>query len=197
MQILYENKKTTSDIIKLAKNIRKIDLSIFEKDNFFIEGDNFDVMANLLDIYSSKIDLIYIDPPYNTMSDFMYSENKTSTISYSQEESILAYKDKMSLDDYLEFIRERLILINLLLSDRGTLYFHIDVKNGHYIKILLDEIFGKDNFVNDITRIKSNPKNFSRKAYGNQKDVIYIYSKKVRNNIFNDIKIQLDDQQKI
>lgn len=197
MKIFYENKKTLSEIIELTKNVKKIDLNIFKNDNIFIEGDNFTVMSNLLDFYSNKIDLIYIDPPYNTMSDFMYSENKISTVSFSQEDSILAYKDKMSLDDYLEFIRERLVLIYLLLSDRGTLYFHIDIKIGHYIKILLDEIFGKENFVNDITRVKSNPKNFSRRAYGNQKDVIYIYSKKIRNNIFNDVKIHLDEKEKI
>ena len=80
---------------------------------------------------------------------------------------------------YLEFIRERLYLMHKLLSDQGTLYVHIDLKVGHYVKILLDEIFGMDHYVNDITRIKSNPKNFSRKAFGNEKDVLYIYSKKL------------------
>lgn len=49
---------------------------------------------------------------------------------------------------------------------------------GHYVKIIMDEVFGIDNFINDISRIKSNPKNFKRKAYGNQKDVIYFYAKK-------------------
>lgn len=74
-----------------------------------------------------------------------------------------------------------------LLSDRGSLYFHIDTKMGHYCKLVIDEIFGRENFKNDITRIKSNPKNFARSAYGNEKDVILFYAKKSGKNIWNDI----------
>ncbi|MBI5306661.1 site-specific DNA-methyltransferase, partial [Candidatus Wolfebacteria bacterium] len=59
---------------------------------------------------------------------------------------------------------------------------HIDQKTGHYVKIIMDEVFGEENFRNDITRIKCNPKNFERKAYGNIKDVIYFYSKSKPND---------------
>ena len=143
-------------------------------------------MSRLLDEYQGKVDLVYIDPPYNTKSIFYYDNKKTSTISSSKNVDI-AYKDNMDFKDYLEFIRERLILIHKLLSPKGTLYLHIDIKVGHYVKIILDEVFGTNNFINDITRVKSNPKNFSRNAYGNEKDVIYIYSKIEKNNIFNNI----------
>ena len=70
-----------------------------------------------------------------------------------------------------------MILLRELLSETGSIYLHIDQKVGHYVKILMDEVFGEENFRNDITRIKCNPKNFERKAFGNIKDVIYFYSK--------------------
>ena len=82
-------------------------------------------------------------------------------------------------------MRERLILARELLSEQGSIYLHIDYKIGHYVKIIMDEVFGRENFRNDITRIKCNPKNFSRKAYGNIKDLILFYSKS-KNPIWNE-----------
>ena len=103
----------------------------------------------------------------------------------------------MTPPEYIEFMRERLVLLRELLSESGSIYLHIDTKMGHYIKVIMDEIFGIDNFKNDITRIKSNPKNFMRKAYGNQKDVVYFYAKKKDKNIFNNVTIQLDENEKV
>ena len=77
----------------------------------------------------------------------------------------------------MEFLRERLLLLRELLADDGSIYLHIDYKIGHYVKVLMDEVFGAENFRNDITRIKCNPKNFSRKGYGNIKDMILFYGK--------------------
>ncbi len=79
--------------------------------------------------------------------------------------------------EFLEFLRERLLFAKELLSDKGSIYLHIDYKIGHYVKVIMDEIFGMENFRNDITRIKCNPKNFDRTAYGNIKDMILFYSK--------------------
>jgi adenine-specific DNA-methyltransferase len=64
-----------------------------------------------------------------------------------------------------------------LLSPDGSIYLHIDYKIGHYVKLMMDEVFGRDNFRNDIARIKCNPKNFSRAAYGNIKDMVLFYSR--------------------
>jgi adenine-specific DNA-methyltransferase len=64
-----------------------------------------------------------------------------------------------------------------LLADEGSIYIHIDCKIGHYVKIIMDEIFGRNRYVNDITRIKCNPKNFKRKGYGNIKDMVLFYTK--------------------
>ena len=102
----------------------------------------------------------------------------------------------MAPSEYTEFIRERLILLRELLSENDFIYLHIDIKIDHYVKIIMDEIFDIDNFKNDITKIKSNPKNFMRKAYGNQKDVIYFYAKNKDKNIFNNATIQLDENDK-
>ncbi|EAK9994728.1 site-specific DNA-methyltransferase [Campylobacter lari] len=153
--------------------------------------DNFSAMSSLLKTYIGMIDLIYIDPPFNTGNNFLFSDERTSSISNSKTDE-LAYKDNFKSDEhYLEFMRERLYLIHKLLSDRGTLYLHIDIKMGHYLKLILDEIFGRKNFINEITRVKSNPKNFKRKAYGNIKDVIYVYAKNNGKHIFNDVSIKL------
>ena len=143
-----------------------------------------------------KVDLIYIDPPFNTNQTFTVTSNRVSTISRGKD-GIIAYSDQLNEEQYLEFMRERLVLLKELLSDRGSIYIHIDSKIGHYLKIIMDEIFGKENFKNDISRIKSNPKNFSRKAYGNQKDMILFYSKNFKNNIFNDITISLTESDKV
>ena len=143
-------------------------------------------MASLLEKYRGKIDLVYIDPPFNTDQIFSVGEKRVSTISRSKSGRV-AYSDVMTKDEFLKFMYERFVLIRELLSKNGSLYVHIDVKMGHYFKVMLDEIFGDEGFRNDITRIKSNPKNFSRPAYGNQKDMILFYAKGSK-NIWNDIR---------
>ena len=200
MELTYRNKKKEKEILEIInkkyKEVENNKLSFITENSFYINEDNFYAMIKLLKNYKNKIDLIYIDPPYNTNLNFSYDEEKVSTISQT-ESGVIAYSDKMNLESYFEFMRERLILISQLLSDKGTLYIHIDDKIGHYIKILLDEIFGRKNFINSIARIKSNPKNFARKAFGNQKDVIYVYAKKNKNNIFNEIRSELTEEEKI
>lgn len=191
MQIVYDNKLCVEEILKKSDQIAKKKKILINSDkSILMKGDNFEALSLLLQNYKNKIDLIYIDPPFNTAQDFSYSEERANSIS-RKKNSILAYSDKLSRDEYLEFIRERLVLLRELLSENGSIYFHIDYKVGHYVKIIMDEVFGENNFRNDITRIKSNPKNFYRKAYGNEKDLILFYTKS-NNNIWNDIKIPLD-----
>lgn len=192
----YSGKKNDEKLNEII-NYKREKLPSFlpkSKKGMLIHGDNFNGMISLLDSFEGKVDLVYIDPPFNTNGIFRYDENRVSTIS-STGKSLVAYQDKLPINEYLEFIRERLILIHKLLSDSGTLYFHIDVKVGHYIKIILDEIFGMDNYLNEITRVKSNPKNFGRKAYGNQTDTIYVYTKNKGKHIFNDIRQPLTENE--
>lgn len=146
--------------------------------NKLILGDNIKAMKWLLENgYRNKIDLVYIDPPFSTGSKFFVDySGRVSTISSSRN-GFLAYQDSLTGKNYMDFLKARILLIHELLSDRGSLYLHIDCKIGHYVKVMLDEVFGFDNFRNDITRIKCNPKNFNRIGYGNIKDVIYFYTK--------------------
>lgn len=141
--------------------------------NLLISGDNLNAMVFLLNNnFQNSIDLVYIDPPFATNNTFRMG----STMSASNHSNV-AYDDKFTLENYLEFLYERLILIRELMSEKSSIYVHIDNKVGHYVKILLDFVFGREHFINDITRIKCNPKNFERKGYGNIKDCILFYSK--------------------
>lgn len=194
MELIFSNKLSEKEILSKANKIKRY-CNINYNDSILFKGDNFEALSILQDKFRSKINLIYIDPPFNTSQDFFISEEgRANTISNSKKD-IIAYSDKMSSDEYLEFIRERLILLRELLSGNGSIYFHIDYKIGHYIKVLMDEVFGKENYKNDISRIKSNPKNFYRRAYGNEKDMILFYSKNYKNNIWNDIKVPLDENE--
>ena len=192
MELLFDNKETKEQILSRAKKIAPI--TINSGKSYLFNGDNFEIMAAILNKRKGFIDLIYIDPPFNTNQIFSISENRANTISRKKSNTI-AYSDLMTNDEFLKFIYERVVLMYELLSDEGSLYVHIDTKMGHYFKIILDEIFGIKNFKNDITRIKSNPKNFDRKAYGNEKDMILFYSKNPQKNIWNEIKISLEESE--
>lgn len=147
-------------------------------ENLLIRSDNILGLNYLLEEQKlkGKIDLIYIDPPFATGGNFTITEGRASTISNSKNGDI-AYSDRLLGDEFLDFIKARLVILKELLSEQGSIYLHIDYKIGHYIKILMDEIFGANYFKNDITRIKCNPKNFNRIGYGNVKDLILFYSK--------------------
>lgn len=141
-------------------------------------GDNMEVLGELLSDSSvhGKVRLVYIDPPYGTGQSFTISSGRTATISRSSEGQT-AYHDILTGTKYLDFLRPRLELLHELMADDGSIYVHIDYKIGHYVKVLMDEIFGIKQFRNDITRIKCNPKNFHRHGYSNIKDMILFYSK--------------------
>ena len=184
MKIVYDIKKTEDEILVYNGDTSK---KTWNSDtNKLILSENLHALKILLYDYNlrNKIDLIYIDPPFATNSVFKMDDQRSNSVSMPQNGNV-AYFDNLVGDEYLEFIRERLIVARELLSDCGSIYLHIDYKIGHYVKILMDEIFGIKNFKNDITRIKCNPKNFSRKAYGNVKDMILFYTKS-QNNIWNE-----------
>ena len=188
MELFYNSKKTEKKIIECTKPLY-LNNKWNCKENLLIKGENLAALQTLLTEYDlkGKIDLIYIDPPFATDGVFTMSNDRASTISSSLKDEI-AYTDNLKGEEFIEFIRERLVLARELLSERGSIYLHIDYKIGHYIKIIMDEVFGSENFRNDITRIKCNPKNFDRKAYGNIKDLVLFYSKS-KNPIWNSPKI--------
>ncbi len=177
MRLEYEGKKELSEFYNEIPSI-KIDRKKKEKENKLFYGENITILKSLIEDFNlgGKIDLIYIDPPFATNNIFTFSEGRSNTISNSKGDEI-AYKDTLKDEKFIEFIRERVYLLHKLLSDKGSLYLHIDYKIGHYVKLVLDEVFGIDNFRGDICRIKCNPKNFKRKGYGNIKDLVLFYSK--------------------
>jgi len=194
MELLYQGKKSPQEILH-DTTICSFEGEINTK-NILIKGENLYVLQTLLNEYQfgGTIDLIYIDPPFSTNNIFTMGSERISTISASKNDDV-AYIDNLQGYAFVEFIRERLIIARELLSNIGSIYVHTDYKIGHYIKIIMDEIFGINNFRNDITRIKCNPKNFERRAYGNIKDMILFYSK-TKNIIWNDPKIPFNSDDK-
>jgi adenine-specific DNA-methyltransferase len=178
MLLNYKGKKTEKDILENTKKAELFFTPGNHLTNKLIKGNNLNVLKTLLADYDlgGKVDLVYIDPPFATNGHFKISEDRANSVSKSNGDEI-AYSDTIIGAEYIEFIRERLIFLRELMSKKASIYLHIDYKIGHYIKIIMDEIFGQSNFRNDITRIKCNPKNFQRKAFGNVKDLILFYSK--------------------
>lgn len=194
MELQFNGKKTIKEIYANALSVNT-NCIINPDKSLLLKCDNFIGLSTLLqNDYEGKIDLIYIDPPYNTNQTFFVSKDRSNTIS-KDTAGETAYKDDRPFEDYLSFMWERFVLLHKLLSEQGSLYVHIDIKTGHYLKILLDEIFGMANYKNDIARIKSNPKNFDRRAYGNERDMILFYTKNSKKNIWNDITIPLENDE--
>ncbi|MDE1820171.1 MAG: site-specific DNA-methyltransferase [Euryarchaeota archaeon] len=137
--------------------------------NLLLEGDNLLWLRALAHdpTIAGKVALVYIDPPFSTGHSFPASRTADE----------IAFDDRLTGGPFLTFLRERLEGLRQLLSDRGSIYLHIDNKVGHKVRLLLDEVFGEERFINEIARIKCNPKNFSRAAFGNVKDVLFFYSK--------------------
>ncbi len=149
------------------------------------KGNNLQVLEDLQAQYAGKIDLVYIDPPYNTNQIFSVNKSRISTISRSKNGEIVAYNDNHTRVRYLAYMEKVIRLLYGLLSSEATLYLHIDCNFNHHLRMILDDVFGYDNFLNEIARIKCNPKNSERKAWGNNHDVILVYAKKRGNNIWN------------
>ncbi len=138
--------------------------------NKLIWGDNLLVMGSLLEKFAGKIDLIYIDPPFDTGADFSFKVmvGADDEPLPGKEPSILeeaAYRDTWGrgYDSYLSMMSHRLRLLRELLSERGAIFVHLDVHTGPYIKTLLDEIFGRDCFRNEIAWYYYNKMHDSRK----------------------------------
>ncbi|RPI63707.1 MAG: site-specific DNA-methyltransferase [Planctomycetaceae bacterium] len=178
MFLEYPGKIEKSAVLGGPRAILSPPVEIDGHKSLLIHGDNLPCMLSLLDNkdVAGKVDLVYIDPPFATNTVFRVGKTRTATISSSLSDKV-AYTDTLMGSDFIEFIRQRAIVIRELLSPRGSLYLHIDYKIGHYVKIILDEVFGQGQFRNDISRLKCNPKNFERSGYGNVKDMVLFYTK--------------------
>ncbi|MBN1803555.1 MAG: site-specific DNA-methyltransferase [Candidatus Lokiarchaeota archaeon] len=145
--------------------------------------DNLSVLCYLLKKNIGQIDLIYIDPPFFSGSDYIIKIEDSKGSSDS-----LAYKDRWSnnFDAYLQMLYERLFLIKQLLSNRGLLFVHLDWHASHYVKTILDELF-ENRFVNNIVWYYYNKYSSGKKILPRAHDDILVYSKS-DNYTFNEIR---------
>ena len=155
-----------------------------EKDNWINKifwGDNLQVMSHLLKNYRGKIDMIYIDPPFDSKADYkkkveIKGVGKTTNDSSSFEEK--QYGDIWNNDEYLQFIYERLLLMRELLSDKGSLFFHCDWHKSHHLRCILDEVFGPDKFMDEIIWHYMTYQGKAKNYFPRKHDNIFWYYKK-------------------
>ncbi|MCK1252210.1 site-specific DNA-methyltransferase [Streptococcus uberis] len=158
--------------------------------NKIIFGDNLQVLKTLVEMKhrgelknadgTNGVRLVYIDPPFATKQDFSNKDSK-------------AYSDKLAGAEFLEWLRKRLILLREVLSDNGSICVHLDWHKSHYIKVLMDEIFGEGNFKNEIVWSYEKWTAPSGKSYQKNHDTLLLYSK--TNSIFN-IQYEVTDNLK-
>src|SRR5581483_3081454 len=144
--------------------------------NRLVWGDKKYVLPSLLAEFAGKVNLIYIDPPFDTGADFSFTATvpdypaapKDEAIEFTKEPSIIehkAYRDTWGsgMDSYMQWMYETLLILRELLAESGSIYVHLDVHRGPYVKLLMDEIFGIENFQNEIAWYYYNKLHDSRK----------------------------------
>ncbi|MCK6614377.1 MAG: site-specific DNA-methyltransferase [Ignavibacteriaceae bacterium] len=157
--------------------------------NRLIWGDKKYVLPSLLAEFAGKINLIYIDPPFNVGSDFSFTatipdhpeSEEDETTTFIKQPSIIeqkAYRDTWGrgLDSYLQWFYETVVVLRELLTEDGSIYIHLDWHIGHYAKIVMDEVFGYNNFLNNIVWCYKT-RQFSKKYWNRKHDDILFYSK--------------------
>lgn len=141
-------------------------------------GDNLQVMSHLLKEFRGKVDLVYIDPPFDSKADYkktitLHGKTASSDGTSFEEKQ---YTDIWSNDEYLQFIYERIIILKELLKDTGVMFLHCDWHKSHLLRSILDEIFGQDNIVNEIIWQRFNFRADGKK-FGCVHDTLLFYSK--------------------
>lgn len=171
-----------------------------DSENLFITGDNLEALKLLQESYLGKIDMIYIDPPYNTGKDFVYHDNFKSTQkdtdvaegSVDEDGNRLVKNEKNSgryHSDWLSMMYPRLKLARNLLSDSGVIFVSIDDNEQANLKLLMDEVFGEDNFVgNFIVRSSPNARDYGH--VGQQHEYVLFYAKNKNETITNMLPIE-------
>lgn len=170
-ELIYAEKGRKEEILSTTKAAPLQKVRTFNSGNKFADdwenklilGDNLKVLKALAEDpnVKGKIKLIYIDPPFATKKDFMKDAEK-------------AYSDKVTGSAFIEFTRSRLILMKELLAPDGAIFVHLDSKKGHYIKIILDELFGEHNFRNEIIW-GYNGGGVPKNAFARKHDTIFYY----------------------
>ena len=181
-ELVYAGKEREEDILAETLAVPLQPVKTFggngaDWHNMLIFGDNLQAMKTLLQWKtdgrlvnpdgSRGVKLVYIDPPFATKQEFRGSQDER------------AYQDKVVGAQFLEFLRRRLILLRELLTSDGCIFVHLDWKKGHYVKVLLDEIFGESNFRNEIV-VRRTQKSYLERDYISSLnvgfDTLYLYA---------------------
>jgi DNA modification methylase len=161
--------------------------------NRLIWGDKKYVLPSLLSEFAGKVNLIYIDPPFDTGADFSFTAtvpddpemDDDEPFTFTKEPSVIehkAYRDiwggaQSHLDAYLKWFYETIVLLHELLREDGTIFVHLDWHGGHYAKIILDEVFGQSNFLNEIVWWYYNKFQGNVNRFASDHDVMFWYRK--------------------
>lgn len=185
-ELVYAGKMRKEDILSDTDEISNVPLQVErtfngeehpsgkdEWKNLLIFGDNLQVLKTIYynddpvikDKIKGKIKLVYIDPPFGT-GDY-YGGNKGQD----------GYSAKRKSADFVEFLRRRLILLREVMADDGVIFVRLDYHFGHYIKVIMDEVFGKNNFRNDIVINRFKRQLRDLKQFNHATDILYFYSK--------------------
>lgn len=155
---------------RLLEAVPELSVSDTNTENILIQGDNLQALKALLPLYAGKVKCIYIDPPYNTRSAFSH------------------YDDNLEHSLWLSLMYPRLELLRELLTEDGSIWVSIDDNEAHYLKVMMDEVFGRRNFVaNVLWQKRTSPD--ARIHLGGAHDHIIVYAKSVGHTNFNKLGI--------
>jgi len=146
---------------RLLEEIPNLGYGDWQADNLLIQGDNLEALKALLPYYAGQIKCIYIDPPYNTKSAFEH------------------YDDNLEHSQWLAMMWPRLELLRELLAEDGAIWISIDDREGHYLKVIMDEIFGRKNFITNVVWQKSYTSNQTARHISDTHDHILLYARNV------------------
>ena len=179
-ELTYLGKAREADILAEAMAVplqctRRFGKNGDDWHNMLIFGDNLQAMKSLLEMKKQGklcnadgtpgIRLVYIDPPFSTKREMQ------------GQDGVQAYQDKVAAAEFLEFIRKRLVLIRELLSDDGSVYVHLDWRMNSYVRVLMDEIFGKENLLNEIIWCYTRMATKGQRQFSRAADTVLWYSR--------------------
>lgn len=162
-EIFEEKTRHSYPILKENRVLNVVD-DFNNQNHILIEGDNYHSLSVLLFTHRENIDMIYIDPPYNTGKEFTYNDK------------LVSEEDTFKHSKWLSFMNKRLLLAKELLSDKGLIFISIDEHEQAQLKLLCDEIFGEENYVENLIWVKNSTKN-NTKTFSTNHEYILVYAK--------------------
>lgn len=172
---LVENKK------RAINPIDTFDKNGLTDNNMLIVGDNYDALKNLLLTHKGLVDVIYIDPPYNTDASINEKNNLSESEVETRNSTRLTYRDKFSRTGWLNMMQERLMMGKQLLKDDGVIFVSIDDNEQAYLKVLMDKIFGEENFISTFKWVRNLGGKSDSKFIAETTEFILIYTKNIDN----------------